>query len=107
MIRKYNIEKATTEPMVTVIANDNWIEFTIRHAVNYKRKRITKDHLFTSIPSEINQPAGKVQWVSTIFEVVASYHIKPNITMGFTNISFQQKGCTAIAPEFMIIFCLL
>ena len=80
MIRKYNIEKATTEPMVTVIANDNWIEFTIRHAVNYKRKRITKDHLFTSIPSEINQPAGKVQCASTTFEVVASSPITSNLT---------------------------
>lgn len=71
MTRKYRVENATTEPIVTLIANDNWIEFTIRYVVNYKRRRITKDHLFTSILQAIQNSNGRVQWASATLEITS------------------------------------
>jgi hypothetical protein len=46
---KYRLENAQTEPMVSLVANDNWVEYTLRYVVDYKRRRTTKTELFTSI----------------------------------------------------------
>lgn len=40
------IEDARVEPIVTMVANDNWMEFTVRYVVDYKQRRSTKDLLF-------------------------------------------------------------
>jgi small-conductance mechanosensitive channel len=69
MKRKYRVENATTEPMVTLTANDNWIEFTVRYAVDFKRRRITKDKLFTAILNSVRQSAGLVTLASSSFQV--------------------------------------
>jgi len=69
MTKKYRVEKATTNPVVTLVANDNWIEFSIRYVVNYKKRRITKDELFTAILDEVNKTEGAVQFASATFEV--------------------------------------
>ncbi len=37
------------EPAITLIANDNWLEFTIHYVADYKRRRKTKDILFTRV----------------------------------------------------------
>ena len=79
MTRKYRVEKATTNPVVTLVANDNWIEFTIRYVVNYKRRRITKDELFTAILDEVNKTAGAVQFASATFEVTTLPPISINL----------------------------
>ncbi len=39
---KYRLEDSQTEPMVSLIANDNWVEFTLRYVVDYKKRRTTK-----------------------------------------------------------------
>lgn len=69
MTKKYRVEKATTEPIVSLVANDNWIEFTIRYVVDFKRRRATKDALFTGILNEVAQTNGKVQFASATFEL--------------------------------------
>jgi hypothetical protein len=33
---KYRLEDAQTEPMISLIANDNWAEYTLRYVVGYK-----------------------------------------------------------------------
>lgn len=71
MTRKYQVEKATTQPMITLIANDNWIEFTVRYVVDFKRRRITKSLLFTDLLNEIQSTQGKVQLASATFEITA------------------------------------
>ena len=35
MVRQYRVEDANVEPMVTLRATDNWIEFTVRYVVDY------------------------------------------------------------------------
>lgn len=51
-MRRYVIEDARVDPMVTLVANDNWLEFTVRYVVDYRRRRLTKDTLFTRILEE-------------------------------------------------------
>jgi small-conductance mechanosensitive channel len=49
MVGKFAIEDCRVDPMVTLVANDNWVEFTLRYVVDPKRRRLTKDVLFTRI----------------------------------------------------------
>ena len=68
--RKYRIEEASVEPMVTLVATDNWMEFTLRYIVDYKARRKTKDRLFTRIIEEVDRTQGRVNVASASFELV-------------------------------------
>ena len=37
MTCKYAVENAIIEPMVFLIATDNWMEFTLRYVVDFKK----------------------------------------------------------------------
>ena len=58
--RRYLIEKASVQPRVTMVANQNWIEFTLRYVVDYKARRGTKDKLFTRILEEIDRTPDRI-----------------------------------------------
>lgn len=70
MVNKYRIEDAQIEPMVTLIANDNWMEFTVRYVTDYKRRRSTKDILFTRVLEAFDATNGKVSLASATFHLV-------------------------------------
>lgn len=70
MVREYRIEDARVEPMVHLVANDNWIEYTLRYVVEYKRRRATKDALFTHILDGIDASGGAVALASATFHLV-------------------------------------
>lgn len=70
MVHKYLIEDAKVESMVTLIANDNWLEFTVRYIVNYKQRRSQKDRLFSRILDDFDQTEGKVRLASTTLHLV-------------------------------------
>lgn len=70
MVNKYRIEDARIEPAVTLIANDNWMEFTIRYVTDFKTRRSSKDMLFTRILEEFDATDGKVQVASATFHLV-------------------------------------
>jgi small-conductance mechanosensitive channel len=70
MIKKYMLEHETVEPIVTLIANDNWMEYTLRYVVDYKRRRLAKDQLFTRILDEIDKTDGRVAIASTTIHLV-------------------------------------
>jgi small-conductance mechanosensitive channel len=72
IVRKFLIEDATVAPMVTLAANDNWIQFTLRFVVDYKARRSTKDRLFTRMLEEIDKTEGRVAIASATFEVVGA-----------------------------------
>ncbi|MGH7183585.1 MAG: mechanosensitive ion channel family protein, partial [Nitrospiraceae bacterium] len=61
---------------VFLIANDNWMEFTLRYVVDYKKRRITKDRLFTCILEELDQTNGRVALASATFHLVETPEIK-------------------------------
>jgi small-conductance mechanosensitive channel len=58
--KRYVIEQARVQPTVTMVATQNWIEFTARYVVDYKARRATKDRLFSRILEEIDQVADRV-----------------------------------------------
>lgn len=70
MLEKYRIENANVAPTVFMIANDNWLEFSLRYVVDYQSRRITKDKLFTKIHNDILATSGKVQFASATHEIV-------------------------------------
>jgi len=70
LIRKYLIENASTEPMVTLIANDNWVEFIIRYTVDYRKRRSTRDKLFTRILDEIGKSGGEIKFASSTVQLL-------------------------------------
>lgn len=70
MQRKYRLEDAQTEPMVSLIANDNWVEYTLRYVVSYKKRRATKTVLFTRILKEVEQTKGEIKFASATFQLV-------------------------------------
>lgn len=72
MVKKYLIENAQTTPMVTMITTDNWVEYTIRYVVNFKKRRITKNLLFESILFAIEETKGSVKFASATFDLVGA-----------------------------------
>ncbi len=73
---KYRLEEAQTEPMVSLIANDNWVEFTLRFVVSYKKRRATKTALFTKILKEVDATNGEIKFASATFQLVEAPEIK-------------------------------
>ena len=74
--RKYLLEDAQTEPMVSVIANDNWVEYTLRYVVNFKKRRATKTELYTRILKEIESTEGEIKFASATFHLVEAPELK-------------------------------
>ncbi|MDD2338542.1 MAG: mechanosensitive ion channel [Geobacteraceae bacterium] len=91
MVKKFMIEKATVEPMVTMIANDNWIEFTVRYVIDFKKRRSTKDVLFTKILDAFGASDGKVSLASATFHLVDA----PVLNVRFP----EEKGYGANLPK--------
>lgn len=70
MLNKYRLEDASVKPMITLVANDNWMEFTVRYVVNFKSRRGIKDQLFTRILDEFSKTDGEVEFASATFHLV-------------------------------------
>jgi hypothetical protein len=69
-VEEFIIEDARVEPTVTLVANDNWMEFTVRYVVDYKKRRTTKDVFFRRLLEDIDHTEGKVALASATFELV-------------------------------------
>lgn len=75
--QKYRLEDAQTEPMISIVANDNWVEFTLRYVVGFKKRRKTKTELFTQILKEVEASNGQVKFASATFQLVDTPVFKP------------------------------
>ena len=71
LVQEYRVEDANIEPMITLRATDNWIEFTVRYVVDYRKRRSMKNHLFTRILEEVDKSGDKIRLASATFEVVS------------------------------------
>jgi small-conductance mechanosensitive channel len=80
LVNKYMIEDAETSPMVTLVINDNWVEFTIRYVVDYKKRRSTKNEIFSKILTSVEETNGVIKFASATFEItsVPDFNIKSN-----------------------------
>lgn len=82
LVRKYRVEDAQIEPMVHMIANDNWLEYTVRYVVDFRRRRATKDLLFNRILDEVEAAGGRVALASATFHLVEAPPITVRLDTG-------------------------
>jgi small-conductance mechanosensitive channel len=68
-VNRYRLEEAKIEPMITLAATDNWVEFTIRYIVDYRQRRFVRDRLFTRILEEVDRSQSRIRLASATFEV--------------------------------------
>ena len=76
LIQRYRVDPTELDPRVFLVANDNWMEFTLRYVVDYKKRRFTKDRLFTRVLEEVDQTSGRVALASATFHLVETPEIK-------------------------------
>lgn len=70
MLAKYRVENARVQPMVSLVLNDNWMEFTVRYVVPFDKRRTVKDLLFTRIMDEVNNSSGAIRLASATSAIV-------------------------------------
>lgn len=70
MVKKFAIENAQIEPMLTLMANDNWVELTLRYVVDHKRRRATKDALWSQVLAAFEATEGRVGIASMTVHLV-------------------------------------
>jgi small-conductance mechanosensitive channel len=70
LVKKYMIESLGVQPVVTMTANDNWIEYTVRYVVDYRKRRRTKDQIFERILDEFDRSEGRVTIASTTVQII-------------------------------------
>lgn len=68
-VRRYQLDEVEIAPLITLAATDNWIEFTARYIVDYRRRRFVKDRLFTRILEEVDKSGDQVRLASATFEI--------------------------------------
>ena len=78
--KKYRLEDAQTDPMVSLICNDNWVEFTLRYVVTYDKRRGTKTALFTKILNEVDATKGEIKFASATFHLVEAPEFKVRLS---------------------------
>ncbi|MGB4862601.1 MAG: mechanosensitive ion channel domain-containing protein [Tepidiformaceae bacterium] len=72
LVIAFKLEEASLEPAVTLRVTDNWIEFTARYVVDYRKRRTIRDELFTRILSAFDATGGRVQVGSQTIEIVGT-----------------------------------
>ena len=89
IVKKFFIEEAMIDPVVTLAFNDNWIELTGRFITDYRARRRTKDKIFSRLLEEIDQTAGRVGIASTTVQLVdpaaLEVHLSGAATEGTTD----------------------
>ena len=76
LIHQYRVDPEELGPRVFLTANDNWMEFKLRYVVDYKKRRITKDLLYTRILEEVESTNGRVALASATFHLVEAPELK-------------------------------
>ena len=69
MVRKFRLDETKVTPVVTLAANENWVQYTLRYVVDYKLRRITKDKLYTKLLEEIGKMPDRVKIASSTIEI--------------------------------------
>lgn len=69
-VRKYALEEARVDPMVTMGASDNLLNMTVRYIVHYRARRSIRDRLFTRILEEVDRSDNRIRLASATMEIV-------------------------------------
>jgi small-conductance mechanosensitive channel len=69
MEKKYPLEPATTKPLVTLVFDENWVIYTVRYAVRFDKRRMTKHLISSGLLRAIDASGGKVSVAATAMEL--------------------------------------
>jgi hypothetical protein len=69
LTNKYQVEDAQVMPMVSLKFDENWITFTLRYVVDYKKRRGTKDLIYTKLLDEIAKYDNIIMIATTTLEI--------------------------------------
>ncbi len=83
--RRYVVEKAGVQPTVSLVANENWIELTLRYVVDYKARRATRDRLFVRILEEIDKVPEQVGIAAATLNIEKVAPLEVRLTRGSTS----------------------
>lgn len=72
LVTRYLVEKARVEPLVTMVADESWVTFTIRYIVDYRLRRSTSDRFFERILAGFIAGEGSVEIAAASSEVALS-----------------------------------
>lgn len=61
LVRRYLVEDAQVQPMVTYTVNENWIAYVVRYPVDYRKRRTTKHEMFSRVMDGIDASGGRIQ----------------------------------------------
>src|SRR5215467_1420378 len=70
VVENYKLENPILEPIVTLQASGESLEFSVSYIVDYTKGTIVKDQLFTKIVDEVANSNGQVAWASSSSTVV-------------------------------------
>jgi small-conductance mechanosensitive channel len=71
VVRKYLVEDAQVDPMITMRLTDNWMEFTLRYVVSYRGRRRMKDQIHKRFLEAVDASQGRIKLASMTVELVA------------------------------------
>ena len=90
-VQKYALEDARIDPLVTVVANDNWIEMTGRYIVDFRARRSTKDRIFTRWLEAVDGSGGRIKMASATYDLT-----------GLPRLNVQFNGASgSVDPEYV------
>jgi small-conductance mechanosensitive channel len=61
LVRRYLIEDARVQPMVTYTVNENWITYVVRYPVDYRKRRVTKHEMFKRVMDGIDASGDEIR----------------------------------------------
>ena len=64
IVENYRVENPLLEPAVTLQASGGALEFSLSYIVDYTRRTIVKDRLFTKIVDQVANSKGRLEWAS-------------------------------------------
>ena len=65
VVENYKLEHPMLEPTVNLQASGESLEFSLSYIVDYTRRTMVKDRLFTKIVDEVASSNGRLRWVSS------------------------------------------
>ena len=79
------------EPTVALVVNSGSLEFTVSYVVDYTKRIVKQDQLFTKIAQEVTDSNGRLKWASPAITVI-SQPVPPEPTGARQNPSSPSAG---------------
>ena len=68
-LRSYLVQDTPVDPIVTLRPTENWIELRLRYVVDYRRRRITQDRIFTRFLEKVEAAGGRIGFASQTLQL--------------------------------------